>query len=192
MKTITTFIQTLIAISLLTSTAQLHAHALKENNARIILRDGQVEVRIMVDTHRWQLKLKDQQAWLMGDTEQVMKKDLPYPQKKQFLQKLLTTHTQLKLNGQEVKLKLTSFPKNLSQPHGGFVELALSGHHKQVHAKKIDLSFPKSLGAIHASFVQPEYKLIAAGKSAAVSFDSGKQLVEHNHSTAKIIHSTHH
>jgi len=40
-----------------------NAHLLKENSATVTLRDGQVEVRLLVDSERWKNILKNSESW---------------------------------------------------------------------------------------------------------------------------------
>ena len=46
-----------------------HAHEFPQNSAQIILRDGQVEVRLLIDIDDWQTILSDPSAWLTGETD---------------------------------------------------------------------------------------------------------------------------
>ena len=62
-----------------------NAHVLKETSARIILRDGQVEVRIFTDMKRWKTRLQSNQAWLLGDIKQVMPLGLTTKETKDFV-----------------------------------------------------------------------------------------------------------
>ena len=147
-----------------------NAHALKETTARITLRDGQAEVRVRLDITRWQTKLQNNQAWLLGDIQQVMPLDITAKEKKIFIENILTSETLLILNNQKVPLTLLSIsaPKN-SQDHHDYSELILSSSHNIAVIEKLKIRFPKSLGAVHSSVVKPKYQLIPAGQSAEIS-----------------------
>ena len=153
---------------------QLQAHELKENSAQIIMRDGQVEIRLMVNMTRWQSLLQSDQAWLMGDTLQVMPKHLNDKQKSLFLNKLITQNTQVSINDTPVRMGILYSPDSIdinNDHHSDeYHEIVLSAQHKQGHVNSIILSLPKSLGNVHSRFVQPRYRLIKAGSQTQISF----------------------
>jgi len=60
------------------------AHTLEETSAQVILRDGQVEVRVLTDLPHLILALQNNQAWLMGDINEVMPTDLSADQQVDF------------------------------------------------------------------------------------------------------------
>lgn len=148
-----------------------NAHALKETSARIILRDGQVEVRILTDFKRWQTHLQNNQAWLLGDIKQIMPFGLTTKETKVFVAKLLNEEMILTMHNQSIPLTLNtiSVPKNNTEHHE-YTELVLTAKHAFVLVGKVNIRFPKSLGAVHASFVKPKYQLVQVGDSAQVSF----------------------
>ena len=110
----------------------VNAHALKENSARVTLRDGQIEVRVWVDMDRWQARLQDNQAWLLGDIQQVMPAGLTPKETKVFFEKVINEGTSLTLNNQRLPLKLlTISPEKASQrtnsaEHHTYSEILLS------------------------------------------------------------------
>jgi len=147
------------------------AHELKDTSARITLRDGQVEVRIWVDMSRWKIRFRDNQAWLLGDISQPMPAALTAEQTKAFVIKVLNEDTVLTLNKQTVALTLLAIsePKS-SVKHKEHTEFVFISKHQHSRVEQIDIRFPKSLGSIHASFVKPKYKMLAAGSTAQVFF----------------------
>jgi hypothetical protein len=147
------------------------AHVLKETSARITLRDGQVEVRILTDFQRWQTNLQNNQAWLLGDIKQIMPLGLTTKETKAFVAKLLNEETILTMNNQSIPLTLNTISvlKN-STEHHEYTELVLTAEHAFALVGKVNIRFPKSLGAVHASFVKPKYQLVTAGDSAQVTF----------------------
>lgn len=66
----------LLAVVLLLTSFKAVSHELKATSARITLRDGQVEIRIITNIIAWQKKLQDNQAWLMGDIDHIMPANL--------------------------------------------------------------------------------------------------------------------
>ena len=56
-----------ILICVLMSISSTSAHVLNETSAQVILRDGQVEVRLITDIDHLVSVLQNEQAWLMGD-----------------------------------------------------------------------------------------------------------------------------
>ncbi len=166
---------------LLLGSLQASAHALKETSARIILREGQVEVRITTDISRWQMSLQDSKAWLLGDIDQVMPQNLNPKQKADFFKKVLKSKTTISINNQVIALNVLSFskqrhPKHSEQSHGNYpdtegnVEIILAGQHTNTVVDQLNIQFPKSLGTVHAGFVKPQYKMIKPGNSTQVSF----------------------
>ncbi|MEH6345705.1 MAG: hypothetical protein V7785_11510 [Bermanella sp.] len=154
--------------------SQVQAHELKENSAQVIMRDGQVEIRLMVNMARWQSLLQSDQAWLMGDSIQVMPKHLNDKQKSLFLSELITQNSQVSVNDVPVKMGILYFPDSIdinNDHHSNeYNEIVLTAQHKQGHVNNISLSLPKSLGNVHSRFVQPRYRLIKAGNQTQVSF----------------------
>jgi hypothetical protein len=148
-----------------------NAHVLKETSARITLRDGQVEVRILTDLQRWQRHLRNNQAWLLGDIKQIMPLGLTTKETKTFVAKLLNEETILTMNNQSIPLTLhtISTPQNNTEHHE-YTELVLTAKHAITLVGQVNIRFPKSLGAVHASFVKPKYQLVTAGNSAQVTF----------------------
>lgn len=175
-NTVSCFLTMLMAsmlLAILPITA--NAHALQENSARIILRDGQVEVRILVDISRWRTRLQNSQAWLFGDIKRVMPANLTASETSEFLDHLLNEEIKLMLNNKKVALTLlttSSMPSiaNKTIKHHEYTELVLSAKHTHSLVKQLNIRFPKSLGAVHTSFSKPQYQLVAAGNNVQVSF----------------------
>mgnify|MGYP000358962818 FL=1 len=167
---------------LLLSSFQATAHALKETSAYITLREGQIEIRLSTDIKRWQTLLQENEAWLMGDIDQVMPADLNPKQNQAFLIKLLQEKTVISVNNKQVVFNAVSIPDSAVQ-HGRYAEIILSGKHTNTTVDQLSIQFPKSLGAIHASIVQPKYKMMTAGSSAQISFAPlvDKKIASHHH-----------
>jgi len=167
----------------LLSSFQTTAHALKETSAHITLRDGQVEIRLSTDINRWQTLLQENKAWLMGDIDQVMPADLNPKQNQTFLKKLLQKKTNISINNKKVVLDVVSIPALAEQQHGHYAEIVLSGKHTNTTVDQLNIQFPKSLGAVHASIVQPKYKMMTPGSRAQVSFAPlvAKNIASHHH-----------
>ena len=176
MKTVLKYSVSLILLIIIN---QAQAHKLKENSAEVIMRDGQIEIRLMVNMARWQSLLQNDQAWLLGDTLQVMPKHLTASQKHAFLSNFVSQNTQLSVNDSPIKMGVLYFPdlatfENESENkdadhHDKYSEIALTAQNKQAHVNHISLALPKSLGNVHSRFVQPSYQLIKAGSKAQLS-----------------------
>lgn len=175
MKTILNFISIFM---LLMTINQAQSHSLKENSAQVIMRDGQVEIRLSVNMARWQTLLQNNQAWLLGDIPQVMPKQLSETQKTAFLSELISQNTQVSVNDSPLKMAILSFPelphteyKNKDDHHHDeYSEIVLTAQHQQGHVNHISLALPKSLGNVHSRFVQPSYRLLKAGSKTQLSF----------------------
>lgn len=171
MKLFSNFMFGLTAIMIVNLT---QAHGLKENSAQVIMRDGQVEIRLMVNIERWQSLLQNDQAWLLGDVSQVMPKHLTDTQKSVFLSELISQNTLVKVNGTPLKMGVLYFPDALDiendHHHDEYSEVVLSAQHQQGHINHISLALPKSLGNVHSRFVQPSYRLLKAGNETQLSF----------------------
>jgi len=189
MKTVLSFISIFM---LMITINQTQAHNLKENSAQIIMRDGQIEIRLSVNMARWQSLLQNNQAWLLGDIPQVMPKHLTKAQQGVFLSELISNNTQVSINDRALKMGILYFPeltpiKNKSENkseneseskneskddhhHDKYSEIVLTAQHQQGHVNHISLALPKSLGNVHSRFVQPSYRLIKAGSKTQLSF----------------------
>lgn len=53
-----------------------NAHVVEETTAQVILRDGQVEIRMQTDRAHWVAAVSDSAAFLVGDIDSVMPKGL--------------------------------------------------------------------------------------------------------------------
>jgi len=158
----------LITFEIFVFSTAASAHELKETSARITLRDGQVEIKLATDLNHWQIFFQDNKAWLMGDINQVMPSNLNPQQNKVFLIDVLKKNTILTINGMQVALDVVSI-STINEQH--YAEIVLSGKHTNSKVNLLNIRFPKSLGAVHASFVKPQYKMITPGSSAQISFD---------------------
>jgi len=159
----------LVTLDIVVFSTVASAHELKETSARITLRDGQVEIKLSTDIKRWQALLQDNKAWLMGDTEQVMPAGLNPKQNKEYLKKLLQKNTNISINNKLVALDGVSV-STLTEQHGHYIEIVLSGKHTYSGVDQLNIQFPKSLGAVHASIVQPQYKMMTPGSNAQIYF----------------------
>ena len=147
--------------------APIKAHVLNETSAQVILRDGQVEVKIITDMNYLVSRLQNNQAWLMGDIEKVMPENLSENEQQSVIKKTLKQGTHLMLNNQIINFERVSL-NNDSDTHS--VEIILQAKHQLKEIVNISVSFDKSLGVVHASFVKPRYRLVGLGERAEVSF----------------------
>jgi hypothetical protein len=147
--------------------APIKAHVLNETSAQVILRDGQVEVKIITDMNYLVSRLQNNQAWLMGDIEKVMPENLSDNEQQSVIKKTLKQGTHLMLNKQIINFERVSLT-NDSDQHS--VEIILQAKHQFKEVAEISVSFDRSLGVVHASFVKPHYRLVGLGERAEVSF----------------------
>ncbi|WP_281559304.1 hypothetical protein [Thalassomonas sp. RHCl1] len=174
----TIFICCLILSSSALLSNKAYGHALKENTAKITLRDGQVEILLQLDLAHWQARLQDNQAWLTGQISELMPVTLTPEQQSQFLKSLLIKKTRLAINDEKLILERIAF---LPQNHHGFTPVKLAGSHGQTQVTHLEMHFPPSLGAIYTSIVKPRYQMIPAGQSARVAFGAQTLAKTHQH-----------
>ncbi|WP_025565890.1 hypothetical protein [Psychromonas sp. SP041] len=157
----------LLVFGVTTFSAPLSAHDLNETSAQVILRDGQVEVKIITDINYLVSRLQNNQAWLMGDIEKVMPDNLSDNEQQIVIKKTLKQGTHLMLNNQMISFERVTLTNDNDQ-HS--VEIVLQAKHQFKEVVDISVSFDKSLGVVHASFVKPRYRLVGLGERAEVSF----------------------
>lgn len=145
------------------------AHEPKENSANIILRDGQVEVRIIINLFAWEKVLQDNRAWLIGDTDHVMPSGLNTKKKDEYLKSLLKNKTHISINGKPVPLANARIIKPENNHHAHEIEIVLTGKHTFASPEKVSIELPKSLGTVHARFVKPVYTVLKPGKRVTAS-----------------------
>ena len=146
------------------------AHELQQTTARVILRDGQIEIRIVFDATRWQNKLQNPKAWLTHNTEKVMPKGLAADEIVQFLNDLMLQHSKLEVNGKNQPLMLRSATYDRhGSGHHRLSEVILQSDHKQV-VKDVTVTLPKSLGSVLFNYVQPRYQNVAEGQTSYMQF----------------------
>ena len=143
-----------------------NAHALEQTSARITLRDGQIEIRILANIDNWQEVLQDSKAWLLGDIDGIMPNNLSKKENTDFLSQLLVTKTQIRINKKKIPLNVRSFTDRVKAGHSEYKEIILIGKHSENDTSEIAVVFPKSLGDVHASLVRPKYQVISAGKES--------------------------
>ena len=162
--------QFILITALLLIETQVFAHELKETRARVTLRDGQIEIRIMTDLIVWQTTLQNNQAWLMGDIDDVMPINLNVKQRDDYLTELLINKTKASINNHIITLDSASIYESTKGTHTHDIEIILTGKHNFASVDQVNIKFPKSLSVVHASFVKPIYKTLSPGIEAMVSF----------------------
>ena len=140
---------------------------LNETTTQVILRDGQVEIHIITDMDHLVTTLKDNQAWLMGDTSEVMPGGLSSDQQELFIKSAFEKEVSLSVNQKKLTFERVVFKKT-NHDHG--TEIVLQARHSFANVTGVTMSFPKSLGTVHASFVRPQYKVLNAGDDVHVVF----------------------
>ena len=145
-----------------------HAHEFPQNSAQIILRDGQVEVRLVVDIDAWQSVLSDPSAWLTGETDLLLTPaDLSSDALNDKLGEYLAGAIELKLEQEALVFVSESYQAyktgHEDEAEQGLMEFRLSAQHALVRPKDLSVQFPASLASVLVSVVQPQYGLIKAG-----------------------------
>jgi len=160
----------------------LSAHDLNETSAQVILRDGQVEVRVITDIDHLISALQNSQAWLVGDIDTVMPANLNASQQADFIKNALKQKMRLMVNKQVINFERVRLADNThadnthadnthaENAHEDSGEIVFQAQHVFPKVTELSISFHKSLGAVHVSFVKPQYKLLSAGESAHVVF----------------------
>tara|TARA_R110001632_G_scaffold175415_3_gene295116 strand:+ start:326 stop:778 length:453 start_codon:yes stop_codon:yes gene_type:complete len=148
--------------------AQVSAHVLKNTTAQVILRDGQVEVKVLTNAEHLISALQSEQAWLMGDIDKLMPTNLSAEQQEEFVKNALKQKTSLRVNQQVIVFERVVFTTSNNEAHD--LEIVFQAKHTFTTVDELAISFPKSLGAVHASFVKPQYKLLGAGDTAKIKF----------------------
>jgi hypothetical protein len=144
----------------------LHAHVLEQTNAQVILRDGQVEIKVIAENDRLIAALQNDLAWLMGEIDTVMPASLSVTQQQDFMTNALDQKTQLTVNKQLINFEQV---KVINQDEHT-LSFVFQARHQFADVTDISISFPKTLGSVHVSVIKPQYKLVNAGESAHVSF----------------------
>ena len=158
----------MLACILTSMCAQVSAHVLKNTTAQVILRDGQVEVKVLTNAEHLILALQSEQAWLMGDIDKLMPTNLSAEQQEEFVKNALKQKTSLRVNQQVIVFERVVFTTSNNEAHD--LEIVFQAKHTFTTVDELAISFPKSLGAVHASFVKPQYKLLGAGDTAKIKF----------------------
>jgi len=143
------------------------AHLLNDTTAQVILRDGQVEVKIITATDHLVEALQNDQAWLLGDIDSIMPADLSLEQQVEFIEKALEQKTRLTVNKQVISFERVTFSNEPDTESG---EVVFQAKHAFPEVKDLSISFHKALGPVHMSVVKPQYKLLSAGESAQIVF----------------------
>ena len=166
----------LIASIITFLSSAINAHELTATNAQVILRDGQIEVRIITDIDHLITNLQSEQAWLMGDIDSVMAANLNTQAQEDFIKTALKQKLVLKVNNQLLAIERVSFThafKTHTDEHHAISksrEIVFFTQHAINQVTELAISFHQSLGPIHLSVVKPQYKLLKAGQSAQVAF----------------------
>lgn len=158
----------MLACILTSTSAQVSAHVLKNTTAQVILRDGQVEVKVLTNAEHLISALQSEQAWLMGDIDKLMPTNLSTEQQEEFVKNALKQKTSLRVNQQVIVFERVAFTTSNNEAHD--LEIVFQAKHTFTTVDELAISFPKSLGAVHASFVKPQYKLLGAGDTAKIKF----------------------
>ena len=160
--------QVMFTCILITVIMPANAHVLKETSAQIILRDAQVEIKLITDIDHFIAALQNNQAWLMGDIDDVMPTGLSINQQQQFIKKALKQKTHLTINNKEINIERIVLANNNS----GNDEIIFQARHRFNEVDELSISFHQGLGTIHINVVKPQYKLVAAGEKGIFNLNN--------------------
>lgn len=146
------------------------AHSIKQTTARVILRDGQIEIRIHTNLATWGEKLQDNQAWLLGEIDNILPKNATNKETFNFLKNQIKKNTHIEVMGKELPLQIAKFPDKISDAHDDNTDIVLTTQHTYQNVKNITIQFPKSLGSVYTTFVKPQYRMITANKKTKIYF----------------------
>ncbi|MEZ9229536.1 hypothetical protein AB4259_00440 [Vibrio amylolyticus] len=160
----------LLIIGLISSN-HVFAHTLNQTAAQVILRDGQIELRLYVNMENWLARLQDHQAWLTGEHSLLLaEEDIHDPGLSDRLAQLLEKESQIQLNHTRISLSTTAVDDNTDPGHR--TEFRFSGSHSIVAVSSLEISFPHSLGEVHLSVAQPIYENVTQGESQKISLNT--------------------
>ena len=146
------------------------SHELKQTTARIILRDGQVEMQLSVDMGAWLETLSDEQSWLLGDIDYLYHEPMSEAETDDFVKQVIEQGTRVSLNGQPMTLSLVQ-QRDVGDNLHDRTLIVLQGQHSLTHVQQLDVSFPKSLGSVYISVARPHYEMVPGGQTAQVSLE---------------------
>lgn len=164
----------LIASFITLVSSAINAHEITATNAQVILRDGQVEIRIITDIEHLIANLQSEQAWLLGDVASIMPANLNTQAQQEFIKTALKQKLVLKVNDQLLTIERMNFThavKTHTDEHHAISnsrEMVFFAQHAINKVTDIAISLHPSLGPVHINFVKPQYKIIAPGQSVHV------------------------
>jgi hypothetical protein len=147
-------------------TISANAHVLTETSAQVILRDGQIEIKILTDIEHLIAALQSEQAWLLGDIDTVMPQNLSPSQQQEFITNALKQKMHLRVNNKVINVEPVLFARESNDPEQNMAhgkEIVFQARHSFAQVNDLTISFHKSLGPVHASIVKPQYKLLNTG-----------------------------
>ncbi|WOI35807.1 hypothetical protein R1T43_11270 [Alteromonas sp. CI.11.F.A3] len=145
-----------------------NAHVVEETTAQIILRDGQVEIRMQTDRAHWVAAVSDSAAFLVGDIDNVMPTGLSIKAQDSFFKSVLQKQTILSVNTTELAIDGVKVIENQNSQKMTAIMYAT---HTFSKVENIGVSFPRSLGKIHSSFSRPQYRTIPAGGYGSITLE---------------------
>jgi len=147
-----------------------NAHVLNETTAQVVIRDGQVEVKMYTDLEHFSSALQSDQAWLLGDIDAVMPENLNASEQESFIVNALKQKMLLTVNGKPISVDTAYIGGVVDKNDADTREVIFQARHSFSKVSELSVSFHKSIGAVHTSFVKPQYKLVSAGDTAKMIF----------------------
>lgn len=157
-----------ILLCAFTSTStSISAHVLNETTAQVILRDGQIEIKVITDIDHLISTLQNSQAWLLGDIDAVMPANLSVIQQQNFIKNALKQKMNLLVNEQAISFEDVALSNSINKNDDVIV---FQAQHSFSKVTNLSISFHQVLGPVHVSFIKPKYKLLVAGETANIAF----------------------
>ncbi len=143
--------------------ARSMSHVINENSARVIFREGQIEIQLQISIRRWVRELAYEYETPTSSSQNAFRVSADE------LRKILSEQLILNIDKHLVLMKVVSFPNLQESKDHEYAEIIMTGKHSVSSVSRFEISFPASLGSIHASFIKPKYKVMLKGEKALVN-----------------------
>jgi len=150
--------------------ASASAHELQNNSAQVILRDGQLEIRLLVDREKWIKSLQNAQGWLTGQTNAFISPEMTGAEVTEATLKVLVNNTKVIVNQKILLLRLHKATQKSVDAGHSLTQYRLSSPHPFSNPESLSVTFPASLGDVYVSVVRPQYQQMNAGETHEFTF----------------------
>jgi hypothetical protein len=147
------------------------AHTLDDTSAHVILRDGQVEVRITTNSEHLLSSLQSEQAWLLGDIPTLMEANLTPTQQAEFIKNFMQNSTTIELNQAPIAIEHVVIDNDVKSNKGETnITIVCFARHQFSSVSQAGIRLARVLGPVHVRFTQPQYRMVGAGNMAQAKF----------------------